>query len=271
MLDGSRKDDSVVMPRLLKSVIPRIRKSFAARGVIASLFRSVLLPIHLLREFRFAKRIGRHSVQSDFDMKHKVQTDGDTGDWTYLSDLEIESPNWIYGTNYIGSEPPRFLAALSCLNIRFEDFLFVDFGSGKGRALLMASEFPFKRIIGVEFAPELHAIAQRNIQQYVTPTQKCNFIESVCMDFTDWQLPIEPCVLYFYDPCEGPVLAKVLSNIRLSLEVHPRPVYLIYVAPKNERLLDLADFLWKATRSEEYRFCVYEAFNGTDASPAGTR
>lgn len=257
------------MPKPLKTIIPRFKKSIAARGVIATLLRSVLLPIHLFRELRLAKRLGRHSVQSDFDMKHKVQTDGDTGDWTYLSDLEITSPNWIYGTNYAGSEPPRFLAALSCLNIRFEDFLFVDFGSGKGRALLMASEFPFKRIIGVEFSPELHAIAQRNIQQYVTPTQKCNFIESVCMDFTDWQLPTEPCVLYFYDPCEDPVLAKVLSNIRRSLEALARPLYLIYVAPKNERLLDLAEFLRKVTRNEEYRFCVYEGVYGTDPDSAG--
>jgi hypothetical protein len=49
--------------------------------------------------------LGRNSVQSDFDMRHRVETDGDTGDWTYLSDLEITSPNWIYGTNYVGSEP----------------------------------------------------------------------------------------------------------------------------------------------------------------------
>jgi hypothetical protein len=134
MLGRNRKDGCIAMPKLLKTIIPRIRKSIAARGVVTSLFRSVLLPIHLFREFQLAKRLGRHSVQSYFDTEHKVQTDGDTGDWTYLSDLEITSPNWIYGTNYTGSEPPRFLAALSCLNIRFEDFLFVDFGSGKGRA-----------------------------------------------------------------------------------------------------------------------------------------
>ena len=250
------------MPNFLKTIIPRIKKSFATRGVIASLFRSVLLPIHLFQEFRIARMLGRYSVQSDFDMRHRVETDGDTGDWTYLSDLEITSPNWIYGTNYAGSEPRRFVASLSCINIRFEDFVFVDFGSGKGRALLMASEFPFKRIIGVEFSPELHAIAKRNIQQYVTPTQKCKSIESVCMDFAGWLLPTEPCVLYFYHPCEDPVLAKVLCNIRLSLEAQPRPLYLIYVAPQNERLLGSASFLREVTRSEEHRFCIYEGCNG---------
>jgi SAM-dependent methyltransferase len=182
------------MPRFIKTIIPRVRKSIAARGAFATLFRSVLLPVHLFKEWRIANGLRRHSVRSDFDLQHNVETDGDTGDWTYLSDLEIASPNWIYGKNYTGSEPSRFFAALSSLKIHFEDFVFIDFGSGKGRALLMASELPFNRVMGIEFSPELHALAKRNIQQYVSPTQRCKSIESVCMDFTEFQLPNEPCV-----------------------------------------------------------------------------
>jgi len=49
---------------------------------------------------------------------------------------------------------------------RLRDFTFVDLGSGKGRVLLMASHYPFKRIIGVEFIPELHQVAQENIRKY---------------------------------------------------------------------------------------------------------
>jgi hypothetical protein len=256
------------MPNLIRTIIPRIRKSIASRGVFATLFRSLLLPVHLFQEYGIASKLRRHSGRSDFDLKHKVETDGDIGDWTYLSDLRIASPNWIYGTNYTGSEPSRFLAALSALKIHFEGFVFVDFGSGKERALLMASEFPFKRVMGIEFSSELHAIAKRNISQYVTATQKCKCLESVCVDFTEFQLPSEPCVLYFYDPCEDPMLAKVLGNIRYSLEANPRPLYLIYVAPRNETLLESCGFLRRLTRSEEYRFSVYEGLYGTRAGIA---
>ena len=45
-------------------------------------------------------------------------------------------------------------------------FTFVDLGSGKGRTLLMASDYPFRRIIGVELLPSLHQIAQENLRQY---------------------------------------------------------------------------------------------------------
>jgi hypothetical protein len=47
-----------------------------------------------------------------------------------------------------------------------QDFTFIDLGSGKGRVLLMAAAYGFKRIIGVEFMPELHRVAEENIRKY---------------------------------------------------------------------------------------------------------
>jgi hypothetical protein len=125
-------------------VIPRIKKSFADRGFLSNFFRSVLLPIHLFREYRVSQRLLRDPERSDFDLKYGVEIAGDIGGRTYLSDLNIPSPNRIYGKDYSGVAPERFLAILSSLNLRFEDFTFIDFGSGKGRALLLASEFPSK-------------------------------------------------------------------------------------------------------------------------------
>ena len=45
------------------------------------------------------------------------------------------------GVNYTGIDPARFWMALLSVELKHEDFTFIDFGSGKGRALLMASEF----------------------------------------------------------------------------------------------------------------------------------
>jgi len=47
----------------------------------------------------------------------------------------------------------------------FHDFIFIDLGSGKGRTLLMASDYPFRRIVGVELLLALHQIAQENLEQ----------------------------------------------------------------------------------------------------------
>jgi hypothetical protein len=83
------------MPRVLRSVVPRIRKSLNERGVLVSPSRAVLLPIHLLREHRAGRKLQR-TARSDFDIEYKVDTDGELDDWTDLSDLKIESPNWIF-------------------------------------------------------------------------------------------------------------------------------------------------------------------------------
>ncbi len=148
-------------------------KSFEERGVLVTLARSVLLPFHLVREYWIARGLPRASQISEFDRVHGVDTEGDLDGWTYLSDLNIASPNWIHGKNYAAVEPERFRALMAALPINFSEFTFVDFGSGKGRALLLASEYPFKKILGLEFSPELHDVAVANIRRYRSESQKC--------------------------------------------------------------------------------------------------
>ena len=162
---------------------------------MVTLARSVLLPLHLIREYRSARLLRRERPVSEFDIAHDVETEGDFQGWTYLSDLEIKSSNWIHGSNYAAIEPERFHATMAALPISFEDFTFVDFGSGKGRALLLASEYPFKRIIGLEFSRELHDAACANVSRYRSATQKCRAIEPKLADFVGYALPSEPTVL----------------------------------------------------------------------------
>lgn len=247
------------MPRILKTVVPRIRKSVEERGLLGSLYRSVLLPVHLLREYREAARPKARLERSGFDQECGVETDGDVDGWTHLSDLDIPSPNWIHGNNYAPIEPSRFRAILETLSIQFDDFVFLDFGSGKGRALLLASEAPFRKIAGIEFSPELHAIALSNIAKFNSPRRRCRAVESVCGDFLEFPLPLEPSVLFFFDPCDERVLAKMLAKIAESVGAHPREMYLVYVAPTaaKERLLDAASSFVTLVKNSEHNFCVY--------------
>jgi hypothetical protein len=252
------------MPRVLKTIVPRIRKSIQERGFLASLGRSILLPVHILREYRESRRPARPYARSRFDQDHGLETDGDREGWTYLSDLDISSPNWIHGTNYAPIEPDRFRSVLATLPIKFEDFLFIDFGSGKGRALLLACDFPFKQIVGVEFSPQLHAVAERNIASSKASQTRRTPIGSVCMDFLEFPLPPEPSVFFFFDPCDETVLDKMLARISESMRLNPRESYLVYVAPptSKERLLDSTSALHKLVQNAEEHFCVYKLGGG---------
>jgi SAM-dependent methyltransferase len=249
------------VPRVARTVIPRIKKSLRDRGLVTSLRRSFLLPIHLLREYRAAKALRNEQQPSAFDRTYGVDTDGKFDGWTHLSDLDIASPSWIDGNDYAAIEPVRFNFILQSLEVAFEEYTFVDFGSGKGRALLLASEFPFRRIIGIEFSRELHQIAERNILQYRSIGQKCLDIESQNQDFVDFVLPKEPLMLYFFDPCKVYVFSRVLSRIYESLTENPRPLYLVYVAPKPEaeQLLSSVGVLQNCLRNKRMNFAVYKA------------
>jgi SAM-dependent methyltransferase len=250
------------MPKVTRTIIPRIKKSFRERGVVTTLCRSFLLPIHLLREHRAARQLHPDNAASEFDREHAVETDGRFDGWTYLSDLNIQSANWIDGNDYAAIEPLRFQQVMAGLDFGFEGYTFLDFGSGKGRALLLASEFPFRRILGLEFSAELHKAAEENIRRYRSATQKCRDIASLNLDFADFSLPAENAVLFFFHPCSARVLSLVVDEIGRSLLSHPRSLYVAYVAPtaEQERLFASAGFLEKTVENGELRFCLYRAW-----------
>jgi len=120
---------------------------------------------------------------------------------------------------------------LEALALDFREYTFVDYGSGKRRVLLVASSFPFREIIGVEFNPELHKVAEENVKTYYSKRQGCKKILPLCIDALEFQLPETPLVLHFYHPfkSESNILTRVLENIQQSVEEHRRPVWLIYV------------------------------------------
>ena len=247
------------MPRIARTIIPRIKKAIDKYGVLGSILRSPLLPIHLYRDYKSARSLPTHTGPSEFDRHYSVNTDGDIDNVTYLSDLDIPSKNWIHGADYIAISPERLAAALSRIPIRFQDFVFVDLGSGKGRALLVASHYPFKRIIGVEFAPQLHAVAEKNIQRYTDSGQQCRAIESVCMDLSEFSLPLEPVVLNLNRPVNEVPLAKLMDNVQASFDARPRQMYLFYFAPKYQEIFERAHCLVKILGDEDLNLEIYKS------------
>jgi hypothetical protein len=112
----------------------------------------------------------------------------------------------------------------------------VDIGSGKGRALLMASAYRFRRIIGVELLPELNSIAQENIRKFPKDAS-CDSIEALQGDATEFKFPPEPLVIFMFHPLPENGFRKVMGNLRSSLDENPRPAWLIYANPLFEHIV----------------------------------
>lgn len=144
---------------------------------------------------------------------------------------------------YFPTKIAIFREIFSRLPLPYEQFTFVDLGSGKGRVLLLASDLPFKRIIGVEFSPELHEVAARNIQNYRNRAQRSKEIQSVCADATAYPPPEGNVVIFLFNPFKSSSVSHVLENLGRSLQEHPREIYLVYNTAVYQSLMEQCGFL----------------------------
>jgi SAM-dependent methyltransferase len=191
---------------------------------------------------------------------------GDAGyDWDYRVNTTGGAVGWrdrLLGTFYSAyqpTEPAAFQEMLAEIERRlqqrhvdFQEYTFVDLGSGKGRTLLMASDYPFRRIVGVELLPALHQVAEENLRQYKNDSQKCFALESICTDATNFPFPEGPLVLYLFNPFPDSGLRRVLANLRQSLHTHPRPVYVLYHNPLMEHVLSEFAFLRRIVATQQF-------------------
>jgi len=225
------------MPSLLSTLRTRLR-SDSFRALLADL-------CYFLRDSTPERRRARFG-DLDYDFDHGVDTTASnlaTG--TRLTGA-------IAGAGYQPTDPGLFRTMLDQLHIDFSRFTFIDLGSGKGRALLLASDHPFRRIVGIELLPELHAIALRNLDHYRSDAQRCSAIASICMDALDFDFPPEPLVLFLFNPLPEPALTAVLNRLAASLSSHPREAYVLYANPILEHLLSTSPSWFRLAGSEQY-------------------
>ena len=181
----------------------------------------------------------------EYDWEHRVNTTSGTVRWR-------ERLLGVFHSPYQPTDAALFQEMLASLPIDFSEFTFVDLGSGKGRTLLMASEYPFRRIVGMEILPELHRAAEENIASYRSTTQQCTQVESVCADASEFELPEGPLLLYLFNPLPEAELNQMLENLEESLRRHPRPLYVLYQNPLLGHVLEGSTSLKRRGGTHQY-------------------
>jgi SAM-dependent methyltransferase len=113
----------------------------------------------------------------------------------------------------------------------FGGFTFVDLGCGKGKPLLVAAAYPFRRLVGVDLSPVCMKVALRNVARYGPERVDPARLELRVGDAQDFVFPPEPLVVYLYNPFPGAVLQRVVANLEASLRELPRACAVVYVNP----------------------------------------
>jgi hypothetical protein len=114
--------------------------------------------------------------------------------------------------------------------------VFVYLGSGMGRAVLLATEFPFKRVIGVELSPQLHAAAIENREK--ARIDRREDVEFVRADVREYELPDDVTVVFMYNPFSGTVFDDAMRQVFASYDRSPRRLRIVYRYPlEHDRLV----------------------------------
>jgi SAM-dependent methyltransferase len=184
-------------------------------------------------------------------------------DWDYRVNTMSAGVPWRerllghFHSPYQPTDPAVFHEMLTQLPLDVSQFTFLDLGSGKGRTLLLAADYPFAQIVGVELLPKLHRIAVDNIGVYQSIAQRCFAIESICGDARDFTFPPAPTVLYLFNPFLKSTLEQVLRRLEQSLRQHPRPVVVLYHNPQLTSVLEQSGIWTKRATTEQW--AIYSA------------
>jgi SAM-dependent methyltransferase len=180
-----------------------------------------------------------------FDQIHGTDTSG----LVPARDLVTGHPHDEHVTAYYGVAP----SILRSLIERWREtppphplrsYTFLDLGCGKGRAILLASEFRFREVVGVELNPEMAAIADRNAQLWKRahasdPTaERISPLRVIEDDALNITLPSRPTLLFLFHPFEDPVLKPLLQRIETAFARRPGELDILYVNAEHGDLLD---------------------------------
>jgi len=144
---------------------------------------------------------------------------------------------------YVGSQPSTVRRAVSALG-DIRDYVFVDLGCGKGRVTTVASEFPFRAVIGVELSGALAATARANaatIARQFPDRPKVTIAEANVVDFP---LPAGKLVFFNYHAFGAELTAKIVAKCEAALASGELPhMFFVYFNPFHAKAFDASPAL----------------------------
>jgi SAM-dependent methyltransferase len=149
-----------------------------------------------------------------------------------------------------------FEEMMRAVDVRHEDFAFLDLGAGKGKALMLASRYGFERIIGVELSRRLHDIAEANLAKFRGKTGAENAFELRCQDADQIEWPETNLFIYVFNPFGRAKLEKVFEGLARSQAERPRRLVVLCRRSGAVDVLEHQEFLQEVLRTPVFRVYV---------------
>jgi SAM-dependent methyltransferase len=130
-------------------------------------------------------------------------------------------------------------------------FCFIDIGSGKGRALVLAARHPFAEVIGIELSASLHRIAEQNIRK-VAPSLRGR-VKLINQDARQFAFPVMATVIFLFNPFGEEVMREVVRNVERAYRDSSLPIYLLYLWPFQEKAITESNMWQEINRGRHWK------------------
>lgn len=177
--------------------------------------------------------VSRALYGSKWDRKHPFDREYGTDTSGFLAgdDIATGHPAEEHGSPYAGVQPSVLRRVLATLPDPSRS-TFIDLGCGKGRPMLIASEYPFRDIVGVELSPQLAAVAQRNADVMAKCHPERTRIRVDVGDATAFPIPDGDVVLFIYNSFDRELMRKVVANVDSAIAADAnRSIYVVFCNP----------------------------------------
>lgn len=172
------------------------------------------------------------------DVEYRIHTSG-----TIASEVLYGSVSGATDRNYyIGSRPSHSQALTEMADPRAT--IVLNLCCGKGRVLVVASEFPFAEIIGIELSPAVAAIAEGNVAIGRRRFPERSPIRVITGDAAESPLPEGPLGLFIFHPFGEKSVRVLIARIEDALRTRcHQSITVIYYNPVCGALFDSSPWL----------------------------
>ena len=182
------------------------------------------------------KRLNTASPTHPFDLLHGT----DTGSLIPGDALATGHRHDRHVTAYHGVSPSLFRKLIArwqpLAQHPLERTAFIDIGAGKGRAMLLASEYPFRRIVGVELHPALAAAARSNIgpwqARHPSPAMRLEQGDALRL-----RPPAGPCLFFLFNPFDAVLMDLWLTRLAHQFRNRQGELEVLYVNDEQRQLI----------------------------------
>ena len=164
-----------------------------------------------------------------------------------LQHEKIKSANLKHASIYQATNYFLIEHAFDFLKNQEANLHLVDYGSGKGRIMVVAAYYGFKKITGIDFSQSLCNEAEINIERIKSLFPSTDF-QIICDDAVNYSIKNEDNVFFFFNPFDEVVMLQVVKNILASWRKNEKKIYIIYINPLHKEIFLSAGF------EEEYYF-----------------